>query len=80
VHIGNPADNELLRPAIPRITTRLGVTPSLVTADRGYWNSSIETDLTAAGVVIPAPASPPPPEPPSNTPTTSSTPSSGEPI
>jgi IS5 family transposase len=50
VHIGNPADNELLRPAIHRITTHLGVTPTLVTADRGYWDSSIETDLTAAGV------------------------------
>ena len=42
VHIGNPSDNELLRPAIERITTHLGVTPSLVTADRGYWDSTIE--------------------------------------
>jgi IS5 family transposase len=50
VHIGNPADNELLRPAIERITTHLGVAPSLVTADRGYWDSTIETDLTATGV------------------------------
>ena len=33
VHIGNPSDTELLRPAIERITTRLGVVPSLVTAD-----------------------------------------------
>jgi IS5 family transposase len=50
VHIGNPSDTELLRPAITRITTQLGVVPSLVTADRGYWDSAIETDLTAAGV------------------------------
>jgi transposase, IS5 family len=50
VHIGNPADNELLRPAIERLTTQLGVAPSLVTADRGYWDSTIETDLAAAGV------------------------------
>jgi IS5 family transposase len=50
VHIGNPSDTELLRPAIERITTRLGAAPSLVTADRGYWDSTIETDLAAAGV------------------------------
>ena len=50
VHIGNPADNELLRPAIERISTHLGAAPSLVTADRGYWDSSIETDLAAVGV------------------------------
>jgi IS5 family transposase len=50
VHIGNPSDTELLRPAIERIITHLGVAPSLVTADRGYWDSSIETDLAATGV------------------------------
>jgi IS5 family transposase len=50
VHIGNPADNELLRPAIERIATHLGVAPSLVTADRGYWDSTIENDLATAGV------------------------------
>jgi transposase, IS5 family len=50
VHIGNPADNELLRPAIERITTHLGVVPSLLTADRGYWDSTIEADLAATGV------------------------------
>ena len=49
VHIGNPSDTDLLRPAIERIVTRLG-TPSLVTADRGYWDTTIETDLTQAGV------------------------------
>jgi transposase, IS5 family len=50
VHIGNPSDTELLRPAIERIATQLGVAPSLVTADRGYWDSTIETDLAATGV------------------------------
>ena len=50
VHIGNPSDTGLLRPAIERITTLLSSAPSLVTADRGYWDSTIETDLAAAGV------------------------------
>jgi hypothetical protein len=56
VHIGNPADTELLRPAIDRIAGHLGVTPSLVTADRGYWDTTIGDDLATAGlstVVIP---------------------------
>ena len=48
VHIGNPSDTELLLPAIERIANHLGVTPSIVTADRGYWDSKIEDDLTAA--------------------------------
>jgi IS5 family transposase len=50
VHIGNPSDTDLLRPAIHRIATHLGVAPSLVTADRGYWDSTIEADLATAGV------------------------------
>jgi IS5 family transposase len=50
VHIGNPSDTELLRPAIERITTHLGAVPSLVTADRGYWDSTIEADLATTGV------------------------------
>ena len=50
VHIGNPSDTELLRPAIERVADHLGVVPSLVTADRGYWDSTIEADLAAAGV------------------------------
>jgi transposase, IS5 family len=50
VHIGKPSDTELLRPAIERINAQLGVVPSLVTADRGYWDSTIEADLAAAGV------------------------------
>jgi IS5 family transposase len=50
VHIGNPSDTDLLRPALERIVTRLGVAPSTVTADRGYWDSTIEADLAAVGV------------------------------
>jgi len=50
VHIGNPSDTDLLRPAIDRITTLIGMTPVTVTADRGYWNSMMESDLAAAGV------------------------------
>jgi len=50
VHIGNPSDTELLRPAIERLSAHLGVAPSLVTADRGYWDPAIEADLTTAGV------------------------------
>jgi transposase, IS5 family len=50
VHIGNPSDTDLLRPAIDRITNLLGVAPTVVTADRGYWNSAMEADLAAAGV------------------------------
>ncbi len=50
MHIGNPSDTDLLRPAIDRITTLVGTTPSLVTADRVYWNSKMESDLAAAGV------------------------------
>jgi transposase, IS5 family len=50
VHIGNPSDTDLLQPAIERITTLLGAPPATVTADRGYWNSTMESDLAAAGV------------------------------
>ena len=49
VHIGNPSDTDLLRPAIERIIARVGA-PSMVTADRGYWDTTIEADLTHAGV------------------------------
>ena len=49
IHIGNPSDTGLLRPAIERITTLTGA-PGLVTADRGYWDADIEHDLATAGV------------------------------
>lgn len=50
VHIGNPSDTDLLRPAVERVTAQFGQAPGLVTADRGYWDSTIEADLAAAGV------------------------------
>jgi len=50
VHIGNPSDTTLVRPAIERITQRVGLAPVLLTADRGYWDTSIEVDLTTIGV------------------------------
>jgi IS5 family transposase len=50
VHIGNPSDHGLIRPAIERVTTRLGAAPILLTADRGYWDKHIGADLTALGV------------------------------
>jgi transposase, IS5 family len=50
VHIGNPSDTELIRPAITRVCQRFGRAPDLVTADRGYWEPTIEADLTDLGV------------------------------
>ena len=50
LHIGNPSDTDLLRPAIERIREQFSITPTLVTADRGYWDSTIEADLTGIGV------------------------------
>src|SRR3954447_8743377 len=50
VHIGNPSDHGLIRPAIERVHSTFGVAPTLITADRGYWDTTIEADLAAAGV------------------------------
>jgi IS5 family transposase len=50
VRIGNPSDHGLLRPAIDRVHATFGIAPTLVTADRGYWDSTIEADLASAGV------------------------------
>jgi IS5 family transposase len=50
VHVGNPSDTDLIRPAVERVTARFGRPPLLLTADRGYWEPTIEADLTAAGV------------------------------
>ena len=50
VHIGNPSDTGLIRPAIERVTVQFAAVPALVTADRGYWDSTIEADLADAGV------------------------------
>ena len=42
---GMPADAERLAPAIRRIIEAIGDTPDAVTADRGYGQSSVDTDL-----------------------------------
>ena len=42
--IGNPSDTTLIRPAIARVTKLFGKAADLATADRGYWDSTIETD------------------------------------
>lgn len=50
VHVGNPADAPLLAPAIKRVAARLGGVPTAVTADRGYGEAAIDSDLTDLGV------------------------------
>jgi transposase, IS5 family len=50
VHVGNPHDTDLLRPAIERIREKFQAAPVLLSADRGYWEPTIETDLAALGV------------------------------
>ena len=50
VHIGNPHDTVLLMPAVKRIIKHCGAAPVLLTADRGYNETGMETDLTGAGV------------------------------
>ena len=47
---GMPADSPRLAPAIERIITATGVVPDAVTADRGYGQSSVDTELEALGV------------------------------
>ena len=48
--MGNLHDAEQLEPAIARITTRAGVAPTAVTADRGYGFAKIDQALGALGV------------------------------
>ncbi len=50
VHRGNPADAPLLAPAIARIKTLLGRAPRAVTADRGYGEAKVDTELAGLGV------------------------------
>jgi transposase, IS5 family len=50
VEIGNPADAPQLAPAITRITDLVGHAPRAVTADRGYGEASVESDLHDLGV------------------------------
>lgn len=48
VHIGNPGDVDLIRPAVKRVCKLFGIAPELLTADRGYCDSTIETDPAIA--------------------------------
>jgi transposase, IS5 family len=50
VLVGNPSDAPLLAPAIARVKGRFARTPKAVTADRGYGDAPVETDLVALGV------------------------------
>jgi IS5 family transposase len=50
VILGNPSDAPLLAPAIRRVKGRFGPAPRAVTADRGYGDAQVETDLAALGV------------------------------
>lgn len=47
---GNPPDAPMLVPAIARIAARFGRAPRAVTADRGYGEAKIDTELEALGV------------------------------
>jgi hypothetical protein len=45
-----PPDGPQLAPAIDRVACRAGQVPRAVTADRGYGQAAVESDLHAAGV------------------------------
>jgi IS5 family transposase len=49
-HVGNPPDGPLLKPAIERIKKLVGRAPKAVTADRGYGEAKVQTDLETLGV------------------------------
>jgi transposase, IS5 family len=50
VHVGNPPDGPLLKPAVERIKKLVGRGPRAVTADRGYGEAQVQTDLEKLGV------------------------------
>ena len=50
VHVGNPPDGPLLKPAVERIKKLVGRAPRAVTADRGYGEAQVQTDLEQLGV------------------------------
>jgi IS5 family transposase len=50
VHVGNPPDGPLLAPAIARIKKLVGRAPKAVTADRGYGEAQVQTELEKLGV------------------------------
>jgi IS5 family transposase len=49
---GNPPDGPMLVPAVTRITARFGRAPRAVTADRGYGEARIDTELESLGVKV----------------------------
>jgi transposase, IS5 family len=50
VEMGNPADAPMLVPAMARIAARFSKVPRAVTADRGYGEAKVETELHGLGV------------------------------
>ncbi len=50
IEAGNPPDAPMLVPAIARIKRRFGKAPRAVTADRGYGEAGVDTDLETLGV------------------------------
>jgi IS5 family transposase len=50
VEKGNPPDAPMLAPAITRVTKLFGKVPTSATADRGYGEASVETELESMGV------------------------------
>jgi IS5 family transposase len=50
VEKGNPADAPMLAQAITRVAKLFGKVPKAVTADRGYGEASVETELQSLGV------------------------------
>ncbi len=83
VFIGQPADAELIRPAVKRIAERYGI-PTTVTADKTYGTTASRQALTNLGVTTVAIAyksnQNPPRLPPERPPARSTTPSDGGPV
>jgi transposase, IS5 family len=50
VDIGNPPDARMLAPAVCRVIGLTGKVPTAVTADRGYGEAKVETELSSMGV------------------------------
>ncbi|MDQ6616428.1 MAG: transposase [Actinomycetota bacterium] len=47
---GNPADAPMLAPAVARVKAAFAKTPKAVTADRGYGEAKVDSELKALGV------------------------------
>ena len=50
VVVGNPPDAPMLAPAITRVKALFGRAPKAVTADRGYGEAKVETEIESIGV------------------------------